>query len=299
MLHTAKARVASFVVLVTAISAIANHYISRGVFGHAGSLAYMWCPALAAIVASIVTRRPFKAIGWRPHFKWMGLAWLIPIVCGFLVYGTVWLTGMAAVPRNTFLERARLNLKLSATQPDWLVIVAAFFFITVPLLLPSMISALGEEIGWRGFLVPELTNWLGFRGACLVSGVVWTLWHLPAIIFGGYGGSGTPKTYQTACFAAMVMSSAVVMAWLRMRSGSVWPPVVMHAAHNAAIQLFFDRITADGPRTAYIVGEFGIGLVVPLTIVAIYALQDMSRTRSRNVEGISVFTQPCPEVESA
>src|SRR5262252_4081048 len=123
MAAVAKRRAVAFILLVAAVSVLADQLISRGLFGNAGSLAYMWCPALAAIIASAITRRSLKEIGWLPRFKWSGLAWL---------------TGLGTVPKSTFLERARMTLHLSAAQPNWLVILTAFGFIAVPLLLPSM-----------------------------------------------------------------------------------------------------------------------------------------------------------------
>ena len=162
-----------------------------------------------------------------------------------------------------------------AHSPDWLVIVAAFGFITVCLLPPSMISALGEELGWRGFLVPELTQWIGPERAALTSGVIWCAWHFPALFWFGYGATGTPRIYQIACFSLMVGASAVVMAWLRIKSGSIWPVVVMHAVHNTAVQMFFDRITANTARTAYFTGEFGIALVIPQAALAIYCFRKL------------------------
>lgn len=89
-----------------------------------------------------------------------------------MAYRGVWLAGLGSVPNPTFLSRAQLTLNM-AHRPDWLVIVAAFGFITVCLLLLSMISTLGEELGWRGFLVPELTQWIGTERAALTSGVIW------------------------------------------------------------------------------------------------------------------------------
>ncbi len=290
MFETAKSRSILFVVLVAVISIAVDQLVARGVFGGAGSLAYMWCPALSALVASVISRRSLKEIGWRPRLKWLALGWVIPVACAFVAYGLVWLTGLGGVPRARFLERARIVLNMQASRPDWLVIVAAFGFITLWLLLPSMISALGEEIGWRGFLVPELDQWLGFRGAAVVSGVVWAMWHLPAVLFRGYGVEGTPKAYQLACFTAMVMASAVVMAWLRLRSRSIWPAVVMHAAHNAAIQLFFDAITDPRKYTQYFIGEFGIGLALPIGIVAFYCVRDMKRRR----ESLQFEPSPVP-----
>ena len=67
------------------------------------------------------------------------------------------------------------------------------------------------------------------------------------------------------CFTILVMATAVVQAWLRMRSGSVWPSTIMHATHNGIIQAFFNRITADTGPTAWFIGEFGVALV-PFTV---------------------------------
>jgi len=49
-------------------------------------------------------------------------------------------------------------------------------------LVQSLATALGEEIGWRGFLVPELFKTMGFTSAALFSGVVWACWHYPLVI---------------------------------------------------------------------------------------------------------------------
>lgn len=143
---TPKRRVITFLIVTAILSTVAAILDRRGLFGHAGSLAYMWCPGLAAIISTFVTRRSFKAIGWTTRLKWLALGWLIPVVYASISYGLVWMTGLGGVPSSTFLERARITLNLP-TRPDWMVIAAAFGFISVLLLPPSMLSALGEEIG--------------------------------------------------------------------------------------------------------------------------------------------------------
>lgn len=273
MVRSSQNRVLVFLVLVTILTVVVQILSSRGVTGGLGSLVFMWCPALAALLASLITRRSLKGIGWRPKLKWIALGWLLPVLYSFFAYGLVWAMGLGGFPNPRFLERAPMAMNLAPGHSQSYIIVTAFFFISIYLLIPSMISALGEEIGWRGFLVPELANWIGFRGAAILSGVVWALWHMVSIVFGGYGAQGTPKAYQIGCFTAMVITSAVVLAWLRMQSGSIWPTVVMHATHNALIQLFFDAITEDTGRTAYFVGEFGIALVIPLAAMAWYFLK--------------------------
>ena len=261
MHQSAKPRVLIYVGLLIAFTFAANFLSRRLGNSPIGSLAIMWSPGLAAIVASIATRRSFKKIGWKPWpVKWLGVGWLLPMLYTFPAYGLIWLTRLGSAPRPRFIERARMILNMPA-QPEWLLILSAFGFITIVNLLPAMMFSLGEEIGWRGYLVPELTEWIGFRGAAVASGVIWAAWHLPGVIFGGYGTTGTPKAYQVACFVVMVVTTAVALAWLRMKSGSIWPVAIMHATHNGVIQAFFDAITADTGHTPYFIGEFGIAML--------------------------------------
>ena len=265
MEQRAKGNVVFYLVLVFAFCALTY-------FFHLGPLAAMWGPAVAAIIASLLRRRSLNEIGWkigRP--KWLAAGWLIPVAVSLAAYGLIWMAGLGTVPNPTFLQRARFTLGMTS-QSNGIVIVAAFAYISILGLLPGMITAIGEEIGWRGFLVPELAKSMSFPKAALVSGAIWCVWHMPAILSGAYGTTNTPRRYQIACFSAMVLSTAVVSAWLRIKSGSIWPVTVMHATHNGVIQAFFDRITKDTGHTHYFSGEFGVALVLFFVPLASYCL---------------------------
>jgi membrane protease YdiL (CAAX protease family) len=67
------------------------------------------------------------------------------------------------------------------------------------------------------------------------------------ILVGGYG-AGTPAWYGIACFMISVTGMAVMMAWLRLRSGSMWTAALYHGVHNLVLQDVFDGSTIDtGP----------------------------------------------------
>ena len=241
-------------------------------FFRPGSMAVTWGPAIAAIIVSLLRRRSLKEIGWKVgRMKWLVAGWVIPVAVSFAAYGLIWMTGLGTVPNPTFLQRARFTLGMTS-QSNGLVIVAAFVYISILGLLPGMMAAIGEEIGWRGFLVPELAKWMSFPKTALVSGAIWCAWHMPAILSGSYGTTDTPRWYQIGCFSAMVLSSAVVLAWLRIKSGSIWPVTIMHATHNGVIQAFFDRITKDTGHTHYFSGEFGFALALLFVALAFYCI---------------------------
>lgn len=89
----------------------------------------------------------------------------------------------------------------------------------------------GEEFGWRGYLLPRLAP-LGGVTAAVVVGVVWGSWHAPLIALDGYNFPG----YPIAGIFAMLLFTvplSVILSWLRFRSGSIWPGILLHAAINA------------------------------------------------------------------
>jgi membrane protease YdiL (CAAX protease family) len=194
MENTAKGNVFLYLALVFAFSALTY-------FFHPGSLTVMWSLAVAAIIVSLLRRRSLKEIGWKVgRMKWLVAGWVIPVAVSFAAYGLIWIAGLGTVPNPTFLQRARLTLGMPS-QSNGVVIVAAFLYISILGLLPGMVTAIGEEIGWRGFLVPELARWMSFRKTALVSGAIWCAWHMPAILSGSYGTTDTPRWYQMVASA--------------------------------------------------------------------------------------------------
>ena len=134
-----------------------------------------------------------------------------------------------------------------------------------------------EEIGWRGLFVPELAKINSFNKTALISGIVWAAWHMPGIFLIDLNSSGTPALYAAACFAILLIAISFPFAWLTLRSGSLWPAVLLHASHNLFIYAIFDRLTRQGSVTPYISGEFGVGLALTGLVVA-YMFWHMQRT---------------------
>jgi membrane protease YdiL (CAAX protease family) len=66
----------------------------------------------------------------------------------------------------------------------------------------------------------------------------------------------------------MVVAMGFPFAWLRLRSGSVWPAAILHASHNLFVQAFFDRVTVDTGPTRWLTGEFGAGLALAFIALA-------------------------------
>lgn len=269
-------RIFAFILVLTILTGIVFAIPSFTQYTNVGSILIMWTPGLAALLVSLISKRSLKYIGWKLSLTRILAGWLIPVVYATTAYGGIWLLGLGDVPNPTFLERARLTLGIESDS-DTRVIFSAFFYITIVNLIPAAVMALGEEIGWRGFLVPELTEWIGLKKAGWISGIIWGIWHMPGIISGNYSQTGTPLWFQLTCFSILVISTAIILAWLRIKSGSIWPAVIFHATHNGVIQMFFDRITLDTGNTSWFAGEFGLALAPILILTVIFIAKQMDK----------------------
>lgn len=181
----------------------------------------------------------------------------------------IWATGLGSFPSAEGVAAIAQQYGLVGRSTGTIVVGWAVATGTL-LVVAGAFTALGEEIGWRGFLVPELARRTTWHRVALISGVIWVLWHTPLILFADYHGN-TPLWFSLAAFALMTVAICVPLTWLRLRSGSLWPAVLLHAAHNAWVQAFFNPITGDTGATAWMIGEFGIGLaVVTVCLAAIF-----------------------------
>ena len=66
----------------------------------------------------------------------------------------------------------------------------------------------------------------------------------------------------------MIFGLSFALTWLRLKSGSLWTAVFLHASHNVFIQQFFTPFTYDTGNTAYFIDEFGIGLALVSLLIA-------------------------------
>jgi membrane protease YdiL (CAAX protease family) len=150
-----------------------------------------------------------------------------------------------------------------------MVVVYALLWGTFVFLKGALPGAFGEELGWRGFLFPELQRMTSFTTASLIGGIVWALWHLPLILFSDYN-STAPRAFVVVMFFISIMARSFLHNWFRARSGSVWPNVFLHASHNIFFLHVFDPLMARYPLTDFFVSESGVLLMVIQVLMVLY-----------------------------
>ncbi len=244
----------------------------------------MYMPAVAVVLVLLVLRpipkgQRLRFLGLWPLRPVKRVLWLI--VIGLLVPPLLVLasTAVAALCGWLTVDLARFSgfTELIAAKvpagtplpPTGVLIAAQAASIPVAAATVNAIAAFGEELGWRGFLVPALRRY-GAWASLLISGVIWGLWHAPIILL-GYNFGRTDVTGVLLMTGGCVVWG-VLLGWLRLRSGSMWPAVFAHGALNASAGMyvwFFAAGTRADPALILPLGVAGwiVGAVLILVLI--------------------------------
>lgn len=284
----AKKKIWTYLGILMALSCVFYWVILRagGINANGGLyvLGLMWCPGVAGMLTQLIYEHSLRGLGWKPgRFKYLALAYALPLGYCLISYGITWASGLGKFPNTELLQQISEGYGIPITNTTGLLGIYVGLTATIGL-ISGLISGLGEEIGWRGLFVPELAKLFSYRTTVLISGAVWTLWHLPMIVFGGYTNPDLPVWYAVLMFTIMVMGINFAFGWLRLKSGSLWPAAVLHASHNLFVQAIFTPLTIQLAITPYIIDEFGAGLAVLGLVVAFLFRNDPRKPVASNVE---------------
>jgi uncharacterized protein len=269
----------TFLALIVLFSIV----IDTWAFTHPGdaavAIAVLMCtPSLASVITRLVRREGFADVSFRfgparTTLPWFVVAALVPIVVGTVAYGIAWSTGLA---------------EFTGTAGGVALGVASMFLIAV---WGSCVFAAGEEIGWRGYMLTRLID-AGVPRPVLASGLIWATWHLP-MVFGGFYAAGSDRLLSAGLLIVSATSFAVVLARMRLETGSIWPVIFAHSAWNVIIQHPFDG-ASGGPGATLWVGEAGILTCLVLIVVAVIASRgrwsDLRRPRRREPDAVDEVT---------
>src|ERR1700689_3509497 len=230
----------AFLILLSAVSSTllqTTHSIAGGLY----MSLFMWTPGLAALNTCALYRRDVSSLGWGwPPVRHKACGYFLPLAYILPVYIVTWVSIGGSFSGAPFVAAGAKAVRFPQSPR------LATFGISLPLVLAFGVLArfantLGEELGWRGFLLPLLTERLGFRPAALVTGLIWAVWHYPLLMLSGW--ITKPKSaVEMAFFTGMVVGLSFVIGWLRMKTQSIWPGVLLHAAHNGFLQTVFDPL---------------------------------------------------------
>ena len=195
----------------------------------------MFCPLLAVLLVQKAFLRQPTGIGWKVQGKrrfWLA-AWFGPAV--------------------------------------FTVLAAVLYFAVFLAPAINMFPALGEEVGWRGYMMPRLKERFGLLNGRMLGGVIWGVWHWPIMLLTGYEYGmhylGAPVlglvVWCVVCFALNTL-----LDWLYEKTGCIWVPAAAHGAFNAIASI---AQVLTYPADAYynVLGPMPIGLIGMLPMLAL------------------------------
>ena len=205
---------------------------------------------LALVLTRWVWPAPLReSLGLRLRLdRWLAVALIVPwVLCllalgfGLLVPGVAWDGSLQPAVEARLLSPDQLDLlrrmAARAAVPPVLLLVPMALLLSVTM---SFLVNCGEEIGWRGFVHAELRP-LGFWRNALVTGLLWSAWHMPLLAL-GYGFPQHPGLGAVLLSASCLISS-VGYAYLRERTSSSLIVALFQGATEATLLLAVAPLT--------------------------------------------------------
>jgi membrane protease YdiL (CAAX protease family) len=236
----------------------------------------MFTPLAAVLLMQfVVTGDGATREGWRIlglHRLGLG-TWFFAIVAPFLVllctYGIAWMTGMGRLDRAVLDSVIMLDGPASILQTIYIILRG---------LIISTFLALGEEIGWRGYLLPHLLP-LGRTRTLLLSGLLHGIWHLPLMFLTPFYHADGDRWTITVLFLLTLTAAGVFYGYLRLVSNSVWPAALAHGAFNMYWSTFAAMTVAVSSASVleYWTGESGVITLIQVTLAAVWLIYRLQR----------------------
>jgi len=140
-------------------------------------------------------------------------------------------------------------------------------------------SALGEEIGWRGYALPRLQAGRSALSASLILGVIWGFYHLP-LYFTGQA-FRPPRLFVP--FVIGIIALSVILTWVYNNTGgSLLMVVLIHATFNLPLTLFLEPLGSRMALPAWL--YFGLTVVVAIVVVIWAGPKHLSRKHHKQEE---------------
>ena len=148
----------------------------------------------------------------------------------------------------------------------------------------ATVVVLGEEVGWRGFLLPRMQQLTTPRNGASLTAAAHAAVHLPVILLTTTYNSLGSRWVIAPLTMITITAAGIFYAWLRDSSQSTWPAIA-HAAGNTLLAFVASAaLPSASVSTAYIAGEGGWVTAVVMTAVAIAVLRFARRTVRRPAE---------------
>jgi len=259
--------------------------------------AAMFVPALCNILTRLITKEGFKNMYLRPHFRGHMKHYLLiyfgPTALLFLSGAFYFLIfpGQFDSELTVLKELAASSGKPGLSASALLIVQVLQVAVIGPII--NIIPTLGEELGWRGYLLPKLRRFFSDRIALFITGAIWGIWHLPVIVMGhNYGTDyvGYPWLGILSMIVFCVMLGTIE-GYISIKLESAIPAAMIHSVINAGagLPLYLAKVgynTLLGPAITGFVGG------LPFTVLAVILFIKAGNTAATGRRKVQQQTVP-------
>lgn len=217
----------------------------------------------------------------------LGRTGVLALLKRFLIWRVGWqwyLVAFGLYPALCLLA-VLVNAALTQTPVDFGTVTAYLIFgpgaslplLSVPFFLFSAIVN-GEEIGWRGYVLPRLQARYSALVSSLIVGVIWAAWHIPKFL-------GPGNTSPAGWFMVKIMADAVLYTWLYNNTkGSLLLVTLLHASANTAGVFLPIATTISGGNASALIVETLLLMVAAIGVTVQAGPAPLSRTEPKQVQ---------------
>jgi membrane protease YdiL (CAAX protease family) len=254
-------KIGSYIAAVMGVTWLWFAMLKRGVHvGEAAALTVlMWIPGVMSLLFRLLFREGVRDVGWRiGKARFWAWAYFAPLALASVSISLAVVLGkVTAAPdlaSQTMLDAVFFRLSWLMPNSSTLGLMGQrFLAVAIVMTVPGLLCASGEELGWRGYLLPRLVK-ARWPYPLLLSGVVWGVWHFPLFFLTGYAHGAL--ALSLLMFTLLTTLFGLFIGWLRLVSGSVWVAAMAHASFNGFVQSFFGN-SFVGANSWFWVGDYG------------------------------------------
>jgi membrane protease YdiL (CAAX protease family) len=180
------------------------------------SILSVFTPSIVALVltAATIGKKGVYELFVRQTVRKIAVKWLL--VSAFGIPGIASLAALTSLGFNA----SEFGLRTTQIMPQIIVIT---------------LIGLGEEYGWRGFLLPRLMKRFSLFHSSLILGLIWGFWHFPAYLIG----TGVPQDMNFMVFMLWVVLGTLFISWIYFYTRSVLTSILAHMSANAAFNYLY------------------------------------------------------------
>lgn len=175
------------------------------------SILSVFTPSIVALILTAIAKgkRGLYELFVQQTVQKTAFKWLLLSLIGFPI--------LASLAVLTMLNFDMTGFQLRTTQ-------------LLPQVVVIVLIAIGEEYGWRGYLLPRLMKGFSVFYSSIILGLIWGFWHFPAYLIG----TGTPQEMSFFVFLLWVILGTLFISWIYYYTRSVLTSILAHISANAA-----------------------------------------------------------------